>query len=89
MPRVAAQLDDLCDPIEVAPVVVAAPGLEGAPVDGEPKQVEAELAHLVSVAGVEKGDVLEGNAAIVEGDVEDPHGARVHAAQRDLAAPLV
>src|SRR5262249_32521371 len=41
------------------------------------------------VARIEGGNVLERQASVREGDIEDALRSRVHAPQRDLAAPLI
>src|SRR5262249_17206380 len=84
-----AQVDDRRDAIEVAAIVLSGRGFERAPADREPEQVEAEAAHALGVAGVEHGDVLERQASVVEGDVEDALRPGVHAPERGLAAALV
>ena len=81
--------DDGRDAVEVAPVVLAGLGLERAPADRQPEQVEAEPAHPVGVAGVEGRDGLEREAAVGEGDVEDALRSGVHAPERDLTPVLV
>src|SRR4029453_18646940 len=81
-----ADPDDGGDAVEIAPIVAARARLDGAPADRQAQQVEPEPAHALGVAGVEYRDRLERRAAVVEGHVEHALDARVHAAQRDLAA---
>src|SRR4029077_8006121 len=81
--------DDGGDAVEVATVVLAGLGLERAPADRQPEQVEAEPPHPVGVAGVERRDGLEREAAVGEGDVEDALRSCVHAPERDLTPVLV
>src|SRR5262249_39730164 len=84
-----AELHDSCDPGQVAGVVPSGLGLERAPVDRQPEQVESEGTHALGVALIEGGNVLERQASVREGDIEDALRSRVHAPQCDLAAPLI
>jgi len=86
---VGGALDGVVDAREIGLVVVALRRLDAAPVDRQAQQVEAELAHTNAVGRGQRRDLLEGDAAVVEGDVEDTVDPGVDAAEERDATVLV
>jgi hypothetical protein len=102
--RVLVPVDEHVDPVRAAHVEHLAQArdvallegtrrlvarLERAPVDREAEEVEAEGAHATRVLVGEVGDLLERRAAVVEGHVEEPFHARVHAPEHHDASGVV
>ena len=79
--RIAGAAHRRLDAIEIGLVVGAARRLDAAPVDRQPQEVEAELAHAAAIGGLERRDGLERNATVGERHVEHTLDTCVDTAQ--------
>ena len=88
-PRIPGEIDNLIELVEIRLGKLTLMGLQAAPVDGQPQDIESVAHHRLRIIHGKRRDRLQRHAPIVKCDIKQTLDAGVDTAQGELPPQLI